>query len=180
MNEGNKQTDCALGFDERFQLRVCPQDMAGNPGARSAVQIFEGFQTVTVQVEFGMKAVEEFDERGVLPLVLRVRRTAMAFHTLFLKSEMGLGVLFEKVHEADGKTDLLRRRAGVAEHILQLVDVQNQHLVLVINGFTTRLVFFIPANHNNIFNCMAVNRFLTAETFSSFIITVKTANVNFK
>ena len=118
MNEGNKQTDCALGFDERFQLRVCPQDMAGNPGARSAVQIFDGFQTVTVQVEFGMKAVEEFDERGVLPLIFLLRRTTMTFHALLLEPEMSLGVLLQKVHEADGKTDLLRRRGGVAEHIL--------------------------------------------------------------
>ena len=133
--------------------------MTGNPGARHAVQIFEGFQTVTVLFEFGMKAVEEFDERGVLPLVLHVRRTTMAFHTLFLESEMGLGVLLQKVHEADGKTDLLRRRGSVPEHILQLIDVENQHFVLVINGFAARLELLVPDNHNEIFNCGFVKYF---------------------
>ena len=153
------KTDGGLNFDEGFQLRVCPQDMAGNPGARHAVQVFEGFQTVTMFFEFGMKAVEEFNERGVLPLVLHVRRTTMAFHTLFLESEMGLGVLLQKVHEADGKTDLLRRRGSVPEHILQLIDVENQHFVLVINGFAARLELLVPDNHNEIFNCGFVKYF---------------------
>lgn len=161
-------------------MRIRPQDMAGNPGARSAVQIFEGFHTVTVVLELGMKAVEELDERGVLPLVLFVNGTTMTFHTLFLKSKMGLGVLFQKVHEADGKTDLLRGRVGVQEHFLQLVDVQNQHLVLLINGFDARFKFLVPVNHDEIFNCIIIKYFQPADTFSSFMLAVKTANEKVK
>ena len=79
--------------------------------------------------------------------VLRVGRAPVTLHALLLKLEMGDGIGLQKINQMNQKLTLFARRIGASQHALQMIEVVDQHPVLLINHLGTRRELFSPIYH---------------------------------
>lgn len=122
-----------LALDTRFELGVHLHDMVLDPLAECFMEAPQNINTQTFGLAAFFELLNKMEELRVRFLVFLVGGAPIILHAAFLKFEMRARVQFQKVHKTDQEFALLRGRIGLCQHTLQVVEIVEQHLVLLIN-----------------------------------------------
>jgi hypothetical protein len=134
-------------FNARLQLRVHVQDVFLNPQTHCLVQFPENVRSKTFHFAVFLELMEEVHELFVSLFILRMCRTPVFFHALLFKLEMRVRVRLQKIHQVDQKFALRTGWIGFGQHRLKMIEVINQHPVLVVQRAGARGELFIPKDH---------------------------------
>src|ERR1035438_1035102 len=142
----------AVGIDSTVdhcpELGVNLQDVVLDPGPRGGVQVLQQFQGETFVREPLLVFTEQAPKIFMAPLVLFMGRTPESAHALLLLGEMLVGIIFQKIHQADDEFAILLGRIGDVQLLFQMIDVGDQRPVLLVELFRAGLKLFGPKYHN--------------------------------
>lgn len=102
-----------------------------------------------------LELAEQGYELRVGAFILRVGRAAVTLHAIFFKLEMRLGVGFQKIYQVEQEFAFLPGGIGFGQHSLQMVDVIDQHPMLLIKLVGACCKPFVPKDHGRIYYCFA-------------------------
>ena len=120
---------------------------AGANANTGGVQAADGVRPDALEANILPELFEIGQELLVGLLVCGVGRAAVLFHAALLIPEVLSGIGFQKFNQIDQECAGLPAGIGLGEQAPQMVDVLNQHLVLLVNRFRTGFELFVPNNH---------------------------------
>jgi hypothetical protein len=118
-----------------------------NPQTKLLVQVVKQVRVKTFRLAPFLEHFEKPHKLFVRPPVPGMGRTPIPFHACFLKFEMRGGVRLKKIHQVNQKFGLLPARVGAVQHALQMIDIIDQHPVLLIYHLGTGRKLFSPNYH---------------------------------
>jgi hypothetical protein len=133
------------------------QDVFFNPLADGLVQGADFVRSEALVPGVFLELPEKRHELLVGLLVFCVDRAPVAFHAILLKPEMPFGVGLEKVDQINQEIAGLHGGVGLGEQALEMIDVVNQHLMLLINRVRTGFELFVPDYHGSERECCLVS-----------------------
>jgi len=86
--------------------------------------------------------------------VLRVGGAPVSFHALLFKLEMGVGVGFQKINQVEQELAFRPGGIGFGQHPLKMINIVDQHPVLLIQLAGASREAFIPKDHGKILICL--------------------------
>src|ERR1035441_10751221 len=126
------------------ELGVNLQDVVLDPGPRGGVQVLQQFQGETFVREPLLVFTEQAPKIFMAPLVLFMGRTPESAHALLLLGEMLVGIIFQKIHQADDEFAILLGRIGDVQLLFQMIRSEERRPVLLVNFLHTGLELFSP------------------------------------
>jgi len=144
-----------LAFEARLQSGVHLQNVLLNPQIDGLMQGPEGMRPETLGFALYFELMEKHPELFVGLFVFCMGRAQVAFHALLLKPEVLFGVRLKEIGQMDQEFAFLPGRIGAGQHALKMIDIVNQHPVLVVNLFGTGLEPFIPDYHGKTSSCLS-------------------------
>jgi hypothetical protein len=112
------------------------------------MQVPEQFQVEALYVAQPFVIADKAAELFVLLLIMRVGRTLVSFHAVFLGFEMNVGVGLQVIDQMNSECQILHRGIGGVQLLFEKIDVVDQQPVLLVELWGTRLKVGCPNDHN--------------------------------
>jgi hypothetical protein len=138
-----------LTFDAGFELGIHVQNVLCNPPAGGLMQPHNNFVAETFRPVARFEVAEKVPEPFMGLFVDGMGGAPVTFHALLLKLKMRFRVGFKKINQMDQEIAFLPGWIGDAQHLLQMIDVVDQHPVLKINLVRAGRKLFSPGYHDD-------------------------------